>query len=409
MANGPPQHLQVLVSDPRMSVQITALLLYWTHPPSEEIQLAWNTVNFPHSGYILITSNMQGVSPQTYFEGAPTPSYPIHRVYWPAGPPGRTHLYASIIDLGTVWHDTQRYDSQFPLRVHNSITLVATTFTIPSFIQETKGSTFAHLPAIEDEIPSLQAYGFPFWLAEHSSKSSQLSILAPVTQKRKVHLKQTNSYNMYSLNPRDYETSFNGQPIELFWAPHEVHIDEELIDTPPELRNAQVNSIVPTNGHFDGRNYVWHGEGSIEASASFTNPETADSLRNYDFFSGIAFGIVGAAAIALVQELPKKSPPAGSSGTIPYRNLRVRKPGRVSGRLRPLDSIWWLAAVPRRPAQRARLRTVGPARLGPHTSAWEFDGTRGVAPPISRCPRLVNLSAGYQQDHERGSYLRDRS
>ena len=69
LANGPPQHLQVLVSDPRMSVQITALLLYWTHPPSEEIQLAWNTVNFPHSGYILITSNMQGVSPQTYFEG----------------------------------------------------------------------------------------------------------------------------------------------------------------------------------------------------------------------------------------------------------------------------------------------------------------------------------------------------
>jgi hypothetical protein len=68
---------------------------------------------------------------------------------------------------------------------------------------------------------------------------------------------------------------------------------------------SQISSVLPA-GSLQGDNYIWHATGSLEPYLSATDPESVDSENNYAFLSGITFGVGGAAAIALLQELPKE-------------------------------------------------------------------------------------------------------
>jgi hypothetical protein len=85
--------------------------------------------------------------------------------------------------------------------------------------------------------------------------------------------------------------------------------DEYLRDVGAELNNEQVAYINPstTNNNFD---YVWRSTAccNLEPVFKLTDPTAADSQSKAAFTSGIAFGVAGAALIAVFQELPKEFP-----------------------------------------------------------------------------------------------------
>jgi hypothetical protein len=79
-------------------------------------------------------------------------------------------------------------------------------------------------------------------------------------------------------------------------------------------------------GQINGANYSWRAsDNSLEPIFQFTNPDAVDAQSNDAFLSGIFFGIAGAAAIALLQELPESlSRPSLRF----FRKRRVAESGR---------------------------------------------------------------------------------
>jgi hypothetical protein len=90
-----------------------------------------------------------------------------------------------------------------------------------------------------------------------------------------------------------------------FYPPINVSVTDRLQNMAPELNSDQIGYINPstTTNNFD---YVWRSTGNLEPVFKLTDPTAADSQSKAAFTSGIAFGVAGAALIAIFQELPKE-------------------------------------------------------------------------------------------------------
>jgi hypothetical protein len=87
--------------------------------------------------------------------------------------------------------------------------------------------------------------------------------------------------------------------------PLNLSYTETLGNIVPALRSQQIDYAVPPMT-VNGIDYVWSGCcGSLEPAFKETDPDAVDSQNQAAFYSGIAFGVAGAAAIALVQEIPE--------------------------------------------------------------------------------------------------------
>jgi hypothetical protein len=176
---------------------------------------------------------------------------------------------------------------------------VASFGSIPIIFQD-NGSTFGHLPSFgafefpEGDTPTL--------LAEYDRGTGKLrtAIFGPA---------QKNS-NLGLGNPSSYDV-LPGDRGEIFWGPggpDNISYTETLHNIVPALRNEQMVYSIPSediNGDID---YEWHSAGccGLEPTFKATDPEAADSQNQAAFISGIAFGVAGSAAIAVVGELPKE-------------------------------------------------------------------------------------------------------
>jgi hypothetical protein len=101
-----------------------------------------------------------------------------------------------------------------------------------------------------------------------------------------------------------------GERTESFGCPFNPSSYTEVIDhIVPVLKNEQIDYMNPAlNGNSDV-DYAWRSN-SIDGLAPIfkaTDPNAVDSQNQAAFISGIAFGVAGAAAIAIVQELPEVS------------------------------------------------------------------------------------------------------
>jgi hypothetical protein len=85
-----------------------------------------------------------------------------------------------------------------------------------------------------------------------------------------------------------------------------ISYTEVLDNLAPLFRNEQVDYMDPNVINGGAINYAWRGKGGLEPVFKITDLNVADSQSQAAFTSGIAFGVAGAAAIALVQELPKE-------------------------------------------------------------------------------------------------------
>jgi hypothetical protein len=169
--------------------------------------------------------------------------------------------------------------------------LVLGDFQTPAVIEQTNAAIYGHLPLIGDL--DVADGDSPAVLAEEQAHANELRdvVYGPVTDSS-------------SQLPSSYSTPYGGR-AELFWIPRNFSISETLETvTPFFLQNEQPDYITPP-GKFSEGNYVWEANTDLEATFESTNQDAAQAESNNAFLSGIIFGVAGAAAIALVQEIPE--------------------------------------------------------------------------------------------------------
>jgi len=184
---------------------------------------------------------------------------------------------------------------------------VAAFDDVPIF-WEGDGSIYGHLPSVN--IIQWSNGNVPNIVAEFNKKSGQI-----------VKSEIDFSGQPYG-SPPAFAAVSRADGTDVFWEIASFTVTEVIEGIGPVLANDQIDYMNPptTDSSF---NYQWSFTGccGIEPTFKLTDPETIDSQNKDAFISGIAFGVAGAAAIAVVQELPKEinfsrhkrqSKPAGS-------------------------------------------------------------------------------------------------
>lgn len=171
------------------------------------------------------------------------------------------------------------------------------TVELPQITQESRGSFFAHLPLIG--IIAGSSYKLPFLISEDRSSSDDEKLIEFPRLKNGRYP----SYPDYgSRTASDYRAP-RGQHLEkVYWQPESLTTTVILHNVKSEFQNATVNSVVPSNGHFAGFDYVWQGREFLEPTMSLTNQDAAASHDDWVFRSGIAFGVAAGTGVAFVQE-----------------------------------------------------------------------------------------------------------
>jgi hypothetical protein len=279
--NQPPQYINVFETNSKVPVAVTVMLEQGTYLSPIKLQSEGYTdftevVNVTASparsvspGIIMVTSS---IAPQL--------------------DPGRK-LTPVENRLGA-----ERFVVQVPLSQDPSGTWsgVVNFGSIP-MIFENNGSTFGHLPSVGAyEYPE---GGVPSLFAEYEGTTGQLRkvINGPVDP--------------------DSHVTISGDHGELFYGPDSISYTETLHNIAPVLASQQIVYTTPAvdiSGNYD---YVWHSGAGLEPVFKETNPDAVDSQTQAAFYSGIAFGVAGAALIALIQEIRGKREDESSTSSVP--------------------------------------------------------------------------------------------
>ncbi len=163
-------------------------------------------------------------------------------------------------------------------------------FHLPNVLQESRGTIFGHLPAVEIADGGPTGY-----------------LLAQMTKRGSIRYVIYNPQSSESTAPGALPPNISphGGPMKWFYSPVSLSISESISDILPLLRGDQITYMTPP-AKLQQANYTWQSNGELEPSFEATDPGAADARSNASFTSGIAFGVAGAAAIALVQELPRE-------------------------------------------------------------------------------------------------------
>ncbi len=181
------------------------------------------------------------------------------------------------------------------------------TFELPQVTQESNGSFFAHLPLMG--INAGASYNAPYFFSVSDSFGQSENMI------EYPRLKNVQDYPLRGYatsDPSKYQAPPGQQLATAYWQPSSLTTTEILEDVRSELENATVNSIVPSDGHLQDFSYVWQENGSLEPTINLTNQDTAASHSEWDFLSGIAFGVAAGTGVAFVQE--ENNPLVGALG-----------------------------------------------------------------------------------------------
>jgi hypothetical protein len=108
-------------------------------------------------------------------------------------------------------------------------------------------------------------------------------------------------------SPPTFHAVPHADDAEALWEISDFSVTEEIEDIVSVLSNDQIDYMNPPTTA-SASNYQWNFTGccSLEPVFKMTDPTATDCQNKNAFVSGIAFGVAGAAAIAVVQELPKE-------------------------------------------------------------------------------------------------------
>jgi len=289
LASGTLPSFNVFVSDPRISVHVVADIFCLLPRDTNDVPCTMASSNAqallsviassPRSlsgGTVLMTSNVRSFNDKS--GGVPFSSY--------SNPPGSARIY--------------QYEFHVADLAPGSPSGVS--FDIPDVLEETHGSVFGRLPTIGNLGQDQGSY--PSMLTEDRPGTNSVEDLIYVPS-----LKDAEFGGQQEDNPSAFMTLHGGHAT-LFWRPTVLSITEEL-DAATEVLSTQQLDYMTPSATVSGQAYLWNANNEVQPDFKSTDPEAADSQSNSAFIAGICLGIAGAAAIALLQELPQAIPLPG--------------------------------------------------------------------------------------------------
>jgi hypothetical protein len=170
----------------------------------------------------------------------------------------------------------------------NGGSIIVADFQTSKVIEGTNASSYGHLP-------SVNALGYAI---QYQTLNPYILILGE--NNASGHLAHI-IVGPYNDNPPPREVNGNSG---IFY-PARSSVTEVLTGVATILKTEQVDYISPS-GNMVGDNYRWQGSGDLEPIFKVTNQDAVQTESNNAFLAGIAFGVAGGAAIAVIQEVPKR-------------------------------------------------------------------------------------------------------
>jgi len=292
----------IFVSDPRISVSLSADV-YCNLPTSTDIVACTTASSMAHvifyltadappslrsSGIVLMTSSIGAAGPRS--DALPFSSYSV--------PPGNARIYEQEFNVA----DLQSGGSS------------SADFYLPNVLEKMRGSVFGKLPAIGN-LDQFEG-SYPSMLTEFRPGTTSIEDL--------IYLPSLKPGQPQTDDSSAYQT-INGDPAKLFWRPNVLSITDTLENFTGVIGTQQIDYMTPA-GTVSGENYVWNSSSELQPNFKSTDPEATDSQSNNAFISGIFLGIAGAAAIALIQELPERVTLGRRGRNSPARARQFRTP-----------------------------------------------------------------------------------
>jgi hypothetical protein len=326
LENHSPQIIGVYSTDPHVTVHLTAEIFWRTlsrtpeREPDEFVSVSVSGSKAKKSSAILVTSNVRPGSTERSPDGK--------LMFRPD-----TRYSKAVMINGTSpfkVFDNSEYIAEIPFsdierNSHAGQSFIVGEFELPQITQQSHGSFFVHLPVIGFN------YGF------HSTLPKLINETPSYFQHQKLlidpQLKDTRNPPLTgyaSSDPSEYlAPSDQSKLYETYWQPVSLTTKETLVGVQAELQNSTVNNIEPPDGHLQDNNYVWEGKGYLEPTMNVVNQDAAASHGQWDFRSGIAFGVAAGTGVAFVQE--ENNPLLNLVGRFSrwfwakVRRLRIRK------------------------------------------------------------------------------------
>jgi hypothetical protein len=180
-------------------------------------------------------------------------------------------------------------------------------FGLVPIIFQDNGSVFGHLPSVGND--EHNSGGVPPLFVEYMHTTGQIRYATVDT----IPNLPPNE-NLY--DPSLWVTTRGDQGV-LFDGPENISYSEGIIKIAPALRSQLVGFVTPPMNVVDDSDYDWNSKFPLEPLFRDTDPDAAGSESQAAFYAGIAFGVAGSAAIALVQEIRprnRKPPKSGAQG-----------------------------------------------------------------------------------------------
>jgi hypothetical protein len=280
----PPQYINVYTTGGDIKIAVTVILGQgWLNPNYDRygpVELRAQGVTDFHEEVEFTATYAGSGKPEAIIIASST--RPLTGADSPGGPISVFQLKGAEGSLA----QANRFAAWFPLpRDQGNTWSGSVSFNSVPIIFQNNGSTFGHLP-------SVGAYGYLY---------PPISVLQGRYDAGTGRLE-----NMAFTTP----DSPGGANIEYFSPPNtQASYSEVIQHIAPALSDRQIAYMNPSADSANDADYIWQSNSSIdglEPTFKAIDLDATDSQSQAAFYSGIAFGVAGAAVIALVQEIPEE-------------------------------------------------------------------------------------------------------
>ena len=285
----PPQYINVYVTNPGIRIKVTVTLGQGFFNPDYD---RYGPIDLHAQGF---TDFLENVDFTATYTGSGGPGAiiitssirPVAGAKDSIAQPGSPKSVVRLTDAAGTLAQADRFAAFFPLSTGqgNSWSGTVSFDSVPIIFQD-NGSVFGHLP-------SVAAYSYlypPSAVLEggYDAGTGQLK-------------------NVFLAGP--FSTVPAGEREEVFYAPNfQASYTEVVQQIVPALGNTQTAYMNPSVDGASDADYMWQSNGidGLEPVFKMIDLNAADSQNQAAFYSGIAFGLAGAAVIALAQEIPSE-------------------------------------------------------------------------------------------------------
>jgi hypothetical protein len=302
------QVIQIFVSDPNATVQLTAAYadfgknsmledIYLSIiPPQPSEDVEWALVSVDHR----IDCNVPTLGLPSKLVFGLDPRAPAQPAWLCEGDTTGTSVSSLATIKGEVLPSVGRLQNADPLAAETTNGSFVASTPFPAVDVVSSGVLFARVPALDlEQLPQpgvALIVGF-----DHQRDKLQYLLNEDPTP-----LSAANSGSASLAAYKELPGTVAEIPTP-FFAPANIRTQAllELTGTQSRLVNYRIDQVDPSDGSFDNGNFTWSGTGYIEPTVSMSDPNVDQARSSDELLAGIALGIAASAFIAFLQELPR--------------------------------------------------------------------------------------------------------